>query len=492
MMECMKKIFKPDAAILAAAFVMLLPGCGRDETGADSERTPVKVATRAAIGSEIDGVTLNSVRIIAVDDTGYVAFNEYRDADSDDLGFVDGELGELTAGNFIVSILPGTYDFYAVVNELSAQRAALDAAKGLSALKAIKLSASDIPSEADMVCVGEAAGVRVIPAADEDSHAMVSIGGATATERLNIPVVRAVTKLTVKVRKQTADALDSFSIKGAELSNVPEYSYLLPQTYDGTLRQNVDISPETAVAFTANSDVYSEVSTGYVMPEYLMATPTGSANATRLVLTADYTTAGGSSFSDVEYGMTLLKGVDEDGIAIDNFNMVRGTHYVVNVTIEKLGGFDYYIEYEVAKWDKVTDDPSNVTIGDDFYQFSGKWADGTVTEDNGDVALVRLNESVTMEFTLSRPTSGTWTAQLSNPDDFYFDLSSGGVRSGVARPGFINKIVVSPRRGTSSSNVSTEIYINISNGVNEIECDLVNDEGTQPGKRYVIKQIPNM
>ena len=485
----MKSIFRLNVALWAV--IVLLPGCMRDGTQvASGENDPVEIATRAAIGSTIDGLTVGSVRIIAIDDTGRVVFNEYRDADSEGLDFEERNLGDIL-GNFIVTVMPATYDFYAVVNETAAMNTMLDGVTGLPDMKEIKLPAADLTAEGSMICVGSVTGVRVLSAVDNETHGKVSIAGATAVDKLNIPVVRASAKLTIKVRKQTADPLDRLSITDVSLSNVPQYCYMMPETeYDGTLRNDVDIFPGTAVAIDANSTEYTEVVTGYIMPEYLMADPDDETKATRLKITADYITTGNVTYDDVEYALTPLSGVDASGEPFPDFDMARGTNYVVNVTIDKLGGFDYYITYEVDKWTPITDDPTQVTIGDGQYTITGNGWTGVEQgniQDGGNTIRVNINGSVAFEFTLERPLSGRWTAQLSNPTDFYFDEVA-GVRQGVA--GLTPNLIVIRPYGVNESDVSTEFYINIDNGTKEIEWNLNNDGGVGSGNRYVIKQIP--
>lgn len=450
------------------AFALLMAaGCitdGDDGGGA----TPVEITTRAAMGGTVDGMVVGSVRIMAIDRvTGAVVFNRVRTASGGSLGLVPGEYGELTVGGFVVSVLPGTYDFRAVVNELPSWN--LDGITTRTGLEAVTLLRTDIPSDEAMVCTGLSAGVAI---------------GATGPATLDIPVERAVSKLSVRVRKLTDDPADTFSVTGASLDGVPQWSYLVPgRTYDGTDTDRVDIFGGSPVAFTANTNDYSAIVTGHLMPEYPMADPADASKAVTLQLTADYTPAGGTTLTDTRWEVTLPAGA-----AATDFGLRRGTHYVVNVTIRRAGGFDYRIVYEVGKWERVGDDPSQVTIGDNTYTVTREWAAGTTTEDEGKTARVRVNESVTMEFTMARPTSGRWRAQLSNPADFYFDTVE-GVREGTAREAFTNRIVIRPR-GERDDDTSTELYITIDNGTREIEWDLNQDGAVGPTHRYVIKQIP--
>ncbi len=453
-----------------ASALLLASGCvGNGPDGEGGGNGPVTVTTRASMGDTVDdALVVGSVRIIALDRaTGAVVFNRLRTTTGGSLGYEPGEHGPLTVGDFAVSLLPGTYDFRAVVNELSSWQ--LDAVTTRAALQAVTLQRSAMPSEEAMVCTGSVAGVTIS-----------STGPAT----LDIPVTRVATKLTLRVRKLTADPADTFSLTDASLTGVPRWSYLTPGlAHDGTERDQVDLFGATPVAFTANSDEFTDIVTGHLLPDYPMADPTDASAAVTLHLRADYTTAGGATLSDTRWQVTLPA-----GSTATNFELRRGTHYVVHITIRRAGGFDYHIDYQVGKWETVGDDPSQVTIGDNTYAITRGWAAGTLTEDGGNTARVRINESVVMEFTMARPTSGTWHAQLSNPADFYFDTVE-GVRQGTAREGFTNRIVVRPR-GDRDDDTSTELYITIDNGAREIEWDLNQDGSPGASHRYVIKQIP--
>ena len=104
---------------------------------------------------------------------------------------------------------------------------------------------------------------------------------------------------------------------------------------------------------------------------------------------------------------------------------------------------------------------------------------------------VSNNTSVTYEFTLSFPPGAKWTAQLTNIRDFDFDLNNNGIREGVATEGVANKIKIRPRTAVSANDVTTEFYITVFNGIENIELDLTNDGKTGEGNRFIIKQNPN-
>jgi hypothetical protein len=432
----MKNRFSIIFAYSVIALALSVAGCTPPRGEAGETGTPVRIGvdTRA----EIDG----SVRLI-VFAGGRLVLNRHVDAPE---------------GNMSLTLYPGTYDFVAIVNELPEHTGALRNVAVMADIEAVRLTStqlSGLGDEASLVCVGRLDDV------------VIGVGDTGRT--ITIPVTRAASRMSVRVRNKSAG--DSFSITAAALRGVPVYSSLLPKTYDGTLAASTGIwSGATAIP---RGDEYTEVVTGWLMPEYL---PAAGATLPTLRLTADYTMEGGSTVTGTLFDMTLP----------DKF--VRGTHYTVYVTVREIGGADHYLAYTVEKWDNVTSNPGDIDIGDNIYVHWADWAPGTYTEDGGRTARVRVGESVTMQFTLSQPLSGVWTAQLSNTADFYFDEVT-GERGGVTWAEHIYRIVVRPRGDRPREEVSTELYITVFNGLRDVELELTGD-GKGPGNRYVIKQIP--
>ena len=88
-----------------------------------------------------------------------------------------------------------------------------------------------------------------------------------------------------------------------------------------------------------------------------------------------------------------------------------------------------------------------------------------------------------MNFQLNNPEGAQWRAYLTN--DMDFELA--GITQGSTRDSFDNPIVIRPVREFDSDNITTELYILISNVTSEEEWDLNRDESTGLGHRYVIK-----
>lgn len=451
-------------------------GCVKEPVSdIDQAKVNLSISTRAIIGTNINGVTISKMRIIVAKTYGNIVFN--RTAENGLIEDID--------DSFILQLVAGTYDIFVIANESEAMTPTLNAATTKMALDAITLITPR--TENTLVLLGNCNFTLVSNSTDQTQAEVTVNNGAAAwsNQKLTVDLIRLASKITLKVTKNTTPSDDQFSITKVELLNLPRHSYMTSQnTYSSTLHNETPFpSTSTPVGFVNNGET-KDVFADYIVPEYCLSTPTSEANATHLSITASYNTAGGLS-GEVLYNVPLL------GFDAANYSLIRNRHYVVTVTITKRGEFDYtpYIEYEVSKWEN--GGSSNIEFDDQAVTFSGNWATGTVLEDNGNTARVANNTSVSYEFTLSHPAGAMWTAQLSNALDFDFDLTGGGVREGVTRTGVVNVIKIKPRRAVSSNNVTSELYITVSNGTKSVELDLNNSGSTGSGNRYVIKQIPN-
>ncbi|MDR2912822.1 MAG: hypothetical protein LBV38_05975 [Alistipes sp.] len=457
------------AFLFAVALSLSLTGCAIGHSP-DLDNSPVDIQTRAAIGSEIEDLTIGSVRILAADALGNVVFNDYKDDDSGGLDFTDGGLGADKVGNFSVNVLPGVYTFYAVVNETSGLATVLDGVVSESQLGDIHISTA--LSEADMICFGKVSGVRVraVNGSGDAVVGQVSVDGVNWGSSLNVEVTRIAAKLTVLARKAAGGDV---TITGGKLDKVPSEHHLQAHAHDVSLVTGIGFDiPSGGIALDPDGEDYVEIVSGHIMPEYLMASPTNENDATQLSLTAE----GGKT-----YNMTLL-GDGRGGVASNpvNFSIERGKHYNVKVSLSDKNSAE--ITYTVDEWESVTS--GTVTIDNDVITTNSKWAAGTVFE--GATVVVNNNGSVTYEFILANPTA-EWTAHISNTVDF--ELS--GDTSGFTREGEAYSIVIRPRAGVEES-VYTEFFITVDDGVRDIEVDLNSDGTTGAGNRYVIRQIPSL
>jgi hypothetical protein len=463
----MKKLFYYLAALLP------LSGCVVDGgNDPDSVPVPVDVSTRAAIGDVIEGVELSSVRIIAVDGDGNLVFNEWRTGSIDDLNLDENPAIEPMIGDFHVSLLPDTYDFWVVVNELPAF--GLGGMTRIEQLEAIRIPRTALPAEVDMILVGVEREVAI--SADEGQTVL-------------IPATRVATKLTVMVRKETDDPDDSFTITDAALTNVPGWQYLLPElSNSGAAPADETLFADRTFSFSANSgeNDYTAIVEDRILPEYLMAEPEEEALATHLGLEADYYVDG--ALFPTSWNLPLLGGKDSDGIDLPSLSLKRGTHYTVCVTIRRLAGFDYYITTSVADWEETGG--SGVRF-EEVITFGRSWLPGTEFEQGSEenTVIVGLNGAARFEFILSNPTA-EWTAHLTDNVNFRFDTVE-GVTGGFTRPAGPWLIVIRPV-GEVTTRTETEFYITVNDGVRTVEVDLNTEADlTGPGERYVIAQTPN-
>ena len=457
----MKKTFEFRSVALALALAaMLLSGClsDGDRHNPDSDREMrVAFASRAAIGETIDGVLVSSIRIIAIDETtGKVAFNK----SAPDGGLVfepNATLDDVTLGDYKLIMRGGTYTFHAIMNEASlgagaAILAGLDISNDKDDLTAIHVPATAATrTETSMVCVGSAEGVVI---ADVNRDGVADIG------RLNIPVKRVVSKLTVKARKTTTDnvTLNSASISQAE------YSHLIATEYDGDLITTAMTGG--AVVLTGS---YVKLLEAYILPEHIL----GEGDPTSLILNATHSTG---FFTSTDTNTVPLLG------NAAQLNIVRNNVYEVNITYADGGdyGATPYITYTVADWEQVGG--GHVDIGG-VIAIENSWAPGTVFEanTNDNVVLVGTNGSVTMRFGLHNPDGAQWRASLSNTHDFEFVGASGG----VARQNHY-EITIRPKGEFDSDDISTELSIRI-NTTGEVDGWEEWDLNRNNAGRYVIK-----
>lgn len=465
----MKKYIPNLPLLLIFALLMVLSvGCTQEvmQEMDNDVKLVYKISTRSFIGQTIDGVTIQTVRVIAVAPAlgNQIVVNKLVSSQDDE------------PSGLTFSLQEGTYKICVVGNETSAMTPLLSEAVTLSQLNSIMVVTPT--TEADLV-LHQSVDIRLRPQSANPQNAEVSVDGGTwiSPPTINLNLVRVASKISLSIRKLTTNPADRFDIKKVELINLPSASYLLPgRAYTGSLHNEVPFDGLPAVAFS-NNDQVEAIFSDYIVSEYQLTVPSSPDTAPAFVITASYTRSGGLG-QDVQYIVPVL------GQNATDYGLARNTHYRVTATITQSAVIDYplFVEYEVSKWDIAGDG----SFGAGEITSSGKWMDGT--DVNNRQLLVANNTSVTYEFTLSFPPGATWTAQLSNFLDFEFDLTGGAVRNGVAAEGVVYKVKVTPRRAVYTNNVATEFYITVNNGIENVELDLTQDGSNQ---RFIIKQIPN-
>lgn len=455
---------------LLSAFII---GCTKEEEiqEPDSDaRLTFKLNSRALIGGSMDGITVKYIRVI-IADLGVgnnIVVNK----------LINNQ--EEQPGDFVFYLKQGKYKMCVVANETEAMRTPLAAISKLSDLDAIIVIT---PIQENNLVLFQSVNIMLRPQSSNPEQGEVSVDGGTTWKSppiVNIQLERVASKVSLSIKKQTSNATDRFDIKKVELINLAPNSYLIPgRSYTGELLTAIPFDSPSIVSFVNNNEV-KPIFSNYIVPEYPLAMPTSSENAAALVITAAYTRAGGTTPRDVVYTVSIL-GKD----AVD-YSLRRNCHYNILATISQSAEsiFTLNIEYEVANWTNAGD--GNFEAG--AVTFSGKWEDETNMA--GSMISVSNNTSVTYEFTLSFPPGAIWTAQLTNTQDFDFDLNNSGVREGVTAQGVVYKIKVRPRAAVSTNDVTTEFYITVFNGIENVELNLTGN-GTGDGNRFIIKQNPN-
>ncbi len=449
-----------------AAALVLAAGCTREEPQTAAGQVTLGISVNSLLGQTLDGVTVRSLRIVAVDPaSGYVAVNRST---------LTGSLTDTSPDNnqslFNFVLHSGKYRIYIIGNETTAMTAVLDDLRNGNLLET--LSVQTPSAESDLVLFNRTA---VTVRAASATKAEVMIGGQGAwLPTLPVSLDRLAAKVTFALKKNTANASDQFTVKRVAIVQLPIYSYMAPRAYDGgEFRSVVLYDSATGMPFVQNGG--AAVSFGAaIVPEYLLATQS-SDYASSIKVLATY-----NNTADVVYTIPLPR-----DLAFNNWNIDRNVRYDVTATITRAGSLDYipYIEYGVSPWTDASG--GGLDIGSSA-TYTGAWSSATTKVSDNTVA-VYSNGYAEYSFTLAGPAGATWRASLTNGLDFAFDYSDNAVSSGVAKPGQPYSIRIKPLRQVSVSGVQTRIYITVNNVASQTEIDLV---PSQPGVRYTITQIP--
>ena len=473
-MPLIMKRYIPALHLLSAIILLLvfITGCTKEQIQ-ETENDNIlafRINTRALIGEELEGVTIRSIRVLIANKNlanSTIVINR----------LIDNQNG--TPEDFVFKLQKGQYQICVVANETDAMRPLLAATGKLSDLNAITVVP---PANESGLVLYQSIHVTLRPQASAPEQGEVSVDGGNtwvSPPSVLIALERVASKISLSIRKQTINAADRFDIKKVELVNLASNSYLIPgRVHTGGLSSAIPFDAPSLVSFVTNNEV-KPIFNNYIVPEYPLAAPASPDNAAALIITAAYTKSGGAP-RDVIYTVPVL------GKGALDYSLKRNCHYniVASITQTAESMFTLNIEYEVVKWTNAGN--GNFEAG--AVTFSSKWEDGTDITDN--LIAVANNTSVTYEFTLSFPPEAVWTAQLTNTQDFDFDVSNNGVREGITAPGVVYKIKVRPRAAVSANDVTTEFYITVFNGIENVELNLTGN-GTGEGNRFIIKQNPN-
>lgn len=419
--------------------------------------------------------SMTEVRIIVTDDlSGQVLINEYPAQPVE------------SSGEYKLSIRTGQLNFYMILNEPAALTPKLSAVKHNSAISALILNTADLPddepiddsiTQTNLPAMGwTKAMIRATSGTPAHGEASVD-GGSTWSNTLHMSLERIAAKITLALRKKSSTDSDVITINKVSLTHVPQYEYLLPKAYESAEFNSPVLYNASALHFLSNTEYYTKVFADFVIPEYLPANPADEEMALCLKIEARY------NHKNVIYYLPVRK-----DLGIEEYSIQRNQHYLIKATMATEGETVYIpeVKYQVADWwDNIIE---SEFLEESAITFSRSWgADTDLTNTN---VRIENHGAADFYFTLSRPLNSSWTATLTNPIDFMFDLTDGAVSGGTAREGYEYKIRIKPRRETQLNGVKTEFFITVNNGAGNVELNLPSESvGTK--SRYTIIQTPN-
>ena len=435
---------------LLIVFVILLSGCAKEsvigQPEPDGDKVTVQIKTRAFVGSEAEGVTIEKVRFILFQDGSLL--NNYSTS--------NGTLTIDDNGQFNIAVSPGDYFFAAIINETPELTEKLNTVSKRTDMEAIKydcqrigLTASTLP----MVNLGEIkiqsgstagqgeAQLRPVYSSD-GSRYKGDFTPASGTVSIDMP--RAVSQLSLFLR-QDASVTEEIKINQVQIINIPRYSYLVDQLETEQTKLNLFSGSEKTISASNgdklhNSKQYHSFTPAIISEKSFYQNgvdhpdqATNPDNAAYLFINATY---GGVPTT---YKIELREG---DA----NFRLLRNTNYNVYATITQIGSKGIYVIIEPVKlynitvnWspveglvivsDREADYTKDVNVWSDYTVYSGVLK---VYKDNayqdvlfkyGSLIATRNAAAASTELNFSPPTNAETTNDVLWYPGSYFDVA---------------------------------------------------------------------
>lgn len=472
----MKQIFTHTLVAL-----MILPAtwsCTRDKGVLPSGNSGLKplqidIETRA-LEPGID------LRIIMTDAfTGDIAVNDYP------------AKAHSASGNYYVDVTDGFWNIYILANEPVRLTSALDDARTQADILPLTVNFSEIPlkenpgegtpTETNIPVIYYAtARVRQSDSDPEKGELSIQDGSTWGpwSHIAQANVQRLASKVSLNMNKRTPQGSDRVTITNVELSNIPDFGYLLQKPYTSGVTHTVTPADFTSgKTFSQNSDTFEPIFSDLIIPEYRMQQISNKDKAVSIKIEAEY------NGTSTVYYVPVRRTADEE-----DYELLRNNHYVINATLNTKGDLGYLpeVKYQVADWTEAGGGTSG-SIGENAITFSGSWKNNPLVSGNTVTVLGAQNHTAEYSFTLTHPQNATWTAALSNNTDFELisDPGNNVVSSGKTRPGSPYTIRIKPRNSVTSP-ISTHfnITVNYENG-KTVELNLTEaTEGTT--NQYII------
>lgn len=389
------------------------------------------------------------------------------------------------SGEYTIAIPEGLFNIYVLANEPVRLTSLLDQVHFQTDIFPLTLEFTEIPNVENPVNSQSATNIPLLAAAtclirrseSDPRRAEVSKDhGTTWESSLHLGAERLASKISLDLRKQTPDSADRVTINNISLTNIPKHGYVMPRAYTEDAFTTVQPSDfGGGVVFSQNSADYTKIFSDLIIPEYIMQTPSDEDKAVCICIEATY------NQKNVLYYIPV-----RGNLNISDYSLKRNRHYIIKGTITTEGELVFVpeVRYEVADW---TDAESNNNFEENPpIIFAAAWANGTIV--SSPYVVIRNNEVAEFYFMLNTPENATWTASLTNPQDFEFD-TVGGVTFGKAVIGNIYTIRIKPRRDIELNSVLSEFYITVNTGSGQsTELDLPN--AVVGNNRYKIIHIP--
>lgn len=539
---------KISALALCIAFVfggcsLNEPGRGEDENG-DAVKFGVKVATRSVNWDSwtdpdtqtvyMDGI--DSIRVIAASsELRTILYNKILHPED----FDTSSNGEGVYGSSSIELRPGLYDFFVIANDRS-YSALLDAAVTMDDVLNMQISRVQAQGGGEGLFPAEQIiyewqsfpfprsvympKVQVGRYSDLTVPDQIRLPGASDwTNVLPFELDRLSARINLSIRKMTVtDAVlgthenDRVFIRSLRILRIPYYAYMNPKAYDGGNFHSVMWYEWDGVAIEDNDYLTTNNSAGVpadgsfknpndtnqvytrsnrrnvVIPEYILGGNDTEDWAVMLEIRYDYEkwNEGLDDWEDSFQNVYAVVPLVTYGTYAnpESYEFRRNNDYHVLLTITQIADFNYQPQVEIVAygWDEAVHGyhnagNSNVSVT------GGRWTRGVPNP--SDDLYVDANDYVEYAFEFSR--SGTadkavvkWKAALSNPVDFKTVTAGSAVTGGYARPGETVRVRVMPAAASSSQH-STQLYINIDDGVGGVIRLPLN-----PVKTYTIYQNP--
>lgn len=328
--------FLPKCIFLPLA-LSLLCGCSLKEDGDIPDmqaRVRFDVTTHTSPNTT-DGVILSTVRFIAIDKDGTIAYNKSTE---NGLSSKPGE-----GDTFEIELPAGNYRLYIVANETPAMSTALDAITSAADLQKIEVKGSfteeNVPlSQMEQIVLRQLQ--NGLPQISTD-------GGGTWLNKLTTELVRTQSKVTLHLRKKTGQA-DVIVIKKVEVGNLPDRCYLLQKTYTpakGDLQTLTPYNEAAGIRFDTDvddenaKDNYTLIfDTGNIFPERWTDNPASDIDASYLKIYAEYN------------GLNTIYTIKLYGESKNGYNLARNVNHIVFATLSSAGNLDANQIYIKPQW----------------------------------------------------------------------------------------------------------------------------------------------